>query len=141
MKTVYLFLFALCIPVVLTAQSTMKVTITNIRETEGTLMVALHSGEDTFPNEEPDRALTAPADKERVTITFDDLPKGNYALSIYHDLNENGELDKNIMGIPKEGFGFSNDAMGTFGAPSFKECIIQVDGNSTVETTVTLKHM
>jgi uncharacterized protein (DUF2141 family) len=36
-----------------------------------------------------------------------------------HDVNKNGELDKNALGIPKEGFGFSNDAAGTFGPPGF----------------------
>lgn len=48
------------------------------------------------------------------------LPKGEYAISVFHDENSNKTLDKNFIGIPKESFGFSNNVMGIMGPPSFK---------------------
>ena len=50
---------------------------------------------------------------------FEDIPPGRYALAVIHDENMNGKLDANWLGVPKEGYGFSNDAKGLMGAPSF----------------------
>lgn len=58
-----------------------------------------------------------------VTVHFENLPAGNYAVSVMHDENENGELDSNFVGIPTEGFGFSNDAKAMFGPPSYDKCV------------------
>lgn len=46
---------------------------------------------------------------------FDNIPEGTYALSIFHDNQNTGKLRTNAFGIPRDGFGFSNDTMGTFG--------------------------
>ena len=54
-------------------------------------------------------------------MEFDDLPEGEYAISIFHDENNNNELDTNFLGIPKEGLGASNDARGHFGPPKYKD--------------------
>ena len=54
-----------------------------------------------------------------VIATFENLRLGTYALSLYHDENNNGMLDTNFFGIPKEPYGFSNDARGTFGPPKY----------------------
>ncbi len=47
-----------------------------------------------------------------VTVVFENLAPGEYGISVVHDENENGDLDKNFVGIPKEGFAFGNNAMG-----------------------------
>lgn len=57
----------------------------------------------------------------KVQIVFENLPDGEYGLSAFHDLNSNGKLDANMIGIPTEPYGFSNDAAGSFGPPSFAE--------------------
>lgn len=57
---------------------------------------------------------------------FQKVPEGTYAITIFHDENSNGELDSNFIGIPKEGYGFSNNATGTFGPPSFEDASFQV---------------
>jgi uncharacterized protein (DUF2141 family) len=48
-----------------------------------------------------------------------DLPEGEYAISLFHDQNDNKKLDTNLIGIPKEAFGFSNNVLGVMGPPSF----------------------
>ena len=64
----------------------------------------------------------------RVTIArcdFEGIPAGTYALVVLHDENMNGKVDTNWIGIPKEGYGFSNDAKASFSAPSFKDASFQ----------------
>jgi uncharacterized protein (DUF2141 family) len=55
------------------------------------------------------------------TFTIDSLEYGTYAIKVYHDENSDGELDTNILGIPSEDYGFSNDASGWFGPPSWEK--------------------
>lgn len=71
-----------------------------------------------------------------VTILFDNLPAGEYAFSIFQDVNDNGVLDTNLFGIPREPWGFSNNARGRFGPPDFEAARFMVSG--TKEMTVLL---
>lgn len=59
------------------------------------------------------------------------VPEGIYAIALFIDANKNMKIDKNFLGIPKEQYGFSNNAMGTLSAPSFEQAKFQVKGNST----------
>ena len=61
-----------------------------------------------------------------VRLQFPDLSLGSYAVKVFHDVDDNSILDTNWMGIPKEPYGFSNDAMGTFGPPSFEQASFKV---------------
>lgn len=70
----------------------------------------------------------------KVSVVFENLPDGEYALSAVHDLNTNGQLDSNAIGIPNEPYGFSNDAAGRFGPPSFDDAKISVDQNKKAIT-------
>lgn len=104
-------------------------------------MIALHASDETFPNDEPVKTLKVDVTANQAIGTFENLTQGEYAISLFHDENSNGELDKNLMGIPKEPFGFSNDEMGMFGPPSFNKCVIVVSPNEDIQTTITLKSM
>jgi uncharacterized protein (DUF2141 family) len=59
-----------------------------------------------------------------------DLPEGIYAIALFVDANKNLKIDKNFLGIPKEQFGFSNNAMGKLSAPSFEQAKFKVEGNT-----------
>jgi uncharacterized protein (DUF2141 family) len=72
-----------------------------------------------------------------MTYTFKDLLQGDYAFAIYHDENKNSKLDKNMLGVPTEYYGFSNNARRTFSAPSFQES--SFDLNKDVKQTIGLK--
>lgn len=65
------------------------------------------------------------------------LPKGRYAISAFHDLNSNNKLDKNMVGLPTEKYGFSNNARGTFGPPSLNDQLFGLHDHLT--TSITLK--
>ena len=58
------------------------------------------------------------------------LPEGTYAIALFVDANENLKIDKNFLGIPKEQYGFSNNAMGKLSGPSFEQAKFQVKGSA-----------
>ena len=57
---------------------------------------------------------------DSVKVIFENLKPGKYAISVLHDTNNNKDMDRNKLGIPKEGFGFSNNVTGAMGPPSFE---------------------
>jgi uncharacterized protein (DUF2141 family) len=84
--------------------------------------VALYRKEDEFPSEKTAfKATIVVGNPESTTVSFD-VPYGEYAAAIYLDENENGKLDKNSIGFPKEPFGFSNNFRPKLGKPKFKNC-------------------
>ena len=89
------------------------VQILNIRNSTGTVDCALFDAPSGFPIEVLRSATNVMVIKVRHTqarCDFEDIPPGTYALTVIHDENMNGKLDTNRLGIPTEGYGFSNDA-------------------------------
>jgi len=66
------------------------------------------------------------------------LPYGTYAVAVVHDADGNGKLNTNLLGMPRERYGFANDARGTFGPPSFEDASFVVD-RPEVAVTVTVR--
>lgn len=88
----------------------------------GRLMIAVVASEAAFDGDEPGIAsFVLPASSASVALTTSALPDGHYAVRVMHDANGNGELDSNLVGIPTEAWGFSNDASGSFGPPSWQD--------------------
>jgi uncharacterized protein (DUF2141 family) len=107
------------------AQNKLEVTVRNIKKTKGTLRVGLFTSEKDFLKNAAEGKVVK-ANAKQITVVFENLKSGDYAVSVIHDENENGELDSNMMGIPKEGFAFGNNAMGAFGPPSFDKAKISL---------------
>ena len=117
-------------------------TILNIRNSTGTVACALFESADGFPTEFLRSATNVMIIKIRKTqarCDFEDIPPGTYAIAVIHDENMNGKLDTNWLGIPTEGYGFSNDAKGLIGVPSFSAASFRYDGRS-VELTMSLHY-
>lgn len=119
-------------------QHRIEVIITDIRDTTGVVMVGLFSDADSFLKK-PASGVTARPRKGEVRVVFDKVDPGTYAVSIIHDSNRNGKLDSNFLGVPKEGFGFSNNVMGSFGPPSFEKATFNV--NTTTQVSIRLRYM
>ncbi|MFO1227325.1 DUF2141 domain-containing protein [Roseateles sp.] len=77
-------------------------------------------------------ALGDDARSGRQRVVLKNLPKGAVALSVYQDVNANGKLDQGQMGIPLEPYGFTNDAVGNFGPPTFEQCAIEPKAGQVV---------
>ena len=111
----------------------MHVKILNIRNSIGTVACALFESPAGFPIEFLHYATNIMVIKIRDTqarCDFLDIPPGTYALAVIHDENMNGKLDTNWLGVPTEGYGFSNDAKALMGAPSFDAASFPYDGRN-----------
>ncbi len=118
------------------------VTISNIRNSIGTVDCALFASPSGFPSDVLRSAMRLAAMKvptRTARCDFLEVPAGTYALVVLHDENMNARADYNWIGLPKEGYGFSNDARGTLGAPSFSQASFAYDGKS-LELTITLHY-
>lgn len=102
---------------------TLTVTIDNIKNMEGTLEVGLFNEKGRFLEEgQAFKSISVDVENGTETFVFKDLPKGDYAISLYHDENANGTCDRNFFGIPKEPYAFSNNFKPKFSPPTFKDC-------------------
>jgi uncharacterized protein (DUF2141 family) len=117
------------------AQQTLTVQVANVKSDKGQIAVALYNSEKDFMKTRYQGKVTK-AIKGAVEIVFENIPTGYYGLSIMHDANGNDKLDTNMLGIPKEGFGFSNNVMGTFGPPSFEKAKVEVNSNKKVSISM-----
>jgi uncharacterized protein (DUF2141 family) len=108
------------------ATSTLTVEITNIKSTGGHLRVALYKPTNEFGSAKPDYHKVHPVPVPGSLRVAFNVPPGTYALAIYHDLNSNGKLDKNLVGYPKEPFGFSNNYRPLLSAPKFHDCAFEL---------------
>lgn len=118
------------------------VQVLDIRNSTGTVACALFESAEGFPVEFLRSATNIMVIKVRKTharCDFEDIPPGTYALGVIHDENMNGRLDLNALGIPKEGYGFSNDATGWLGAPSFQAASFKYDGR-LLELTIDMHY-
>lgn len=80
-----------------------------------------------------------PVENSRATIRYTDLSPGNYSVEAFHDQNNNGKLDTNPFGIPREPYGFSNNVRGSFGPPDFELTLFQVSGMTTTKIRILLR--
>jgi len=96
----------------------LKVEVHGITETKGDVLVAVFNQKGLWLKQSLISKKIA-ASTNKVVVLFEGLPEGDYAVSAVHDLNSNGHLDRNPIGMPTEPYGFSNDATGNFGPPSF----------------------
>jgi len=118
------------------------VKVLNIRNSTGTVACALFESEAGFPVEylrSATNIMVIKIRKSQARCDFEDIPPGTYALAVIHDENMNGILDTGFMGVPTEGYGFSNDAKALLGAPSFSAASFQYDGR-TLDLTIGLQY-
>lgn len=118
-------------------------TIAGIRSANGQIIVNIFKDNSTYNNEKPYNKL--PFEKKGITdgkleLTFKIEP-GTYGLTIVDDENKNGFLDKNFIGFPREGFGFSNFFMTKKSKPSFDDFKIQIERNDEKRVMIKVKYM
>ena len=110
-------------------------------EKKGEMHLAIYDDANVFENDNGEKGGAAKGIIDGVieevgtgtaTYTFE-LPNGTYAIGIFVDVNYNNEMDRNFFGVPKEQYGFSNDAKGSFGPPSFNDASFTVTGDMQLE--------
>ena len=131
----------------------LRITVDGIRSPHGTVLIGLHDSPASFGRAveasakegflvDPDRfaavALRANA-ALKGAVVFSNLESGRYAAIAFHDENGNGKLDKNFLGVPTEPYGFSNDAQGFLGPPTFDAAAVALGGGNEA-IRITLVH-
>lgn len=112
----------------------LTVTVTNIQTSKGKISFGLFRKEDSFPVKGKQyKGVFVETTKSKTKYTFHDLEKNDYAVAIFHDENNNGVLDKNLVGAPTEAYGFSKNARGMFSAPSFEEAKLTLTEDKSIE--------
>ena len=108
------------------AQTSLTVEVQLSKTTGGSLRAALCPSESEFDTEKGCVFLAMDAIGKYVPLTFENVAPGTYAVKIFQDVDGDGKMGTNALGIPTEPYGFSNNAMGNFGPPSFKEAAFEV---------------
>lgn len=122
--------------------TSVSVTITNIRSSEGVVRICMTEDEDRFPRCRNDanahrRVVDA---NGTVRLTFTGVAPGRYAIAVLHDENNNNKADRALGMMPKEGFGFSRDARVRMGPPSFSSAAINI-GSEAVTHSIRMRYM
>lgn len=108
------------------------VTISNFKNNNGYAMVAIFNKEESFLNVGL-KSAKVKIENNTCSVTFKDLPKGIYAVSMFHDENDNNKMDTNVLGIPKETYGCSNNAKGSFGPPKWDDAKFEITTQSITQ--------
>lgn len=126
-------IFILCTGFKIENESKLIVEITGYEKKQSTkIFVSVFSKKDFLKKSVQTKSVNVTDNK--VTVSFD-LPQGDYAVSTYHDLNNNQKLDRHFYGKPKEPTGFSNNIKPSFGPPDYEDCKISL-GNSSKNISI-----
>jgi uncharacterized protein (DUF2141 family) len=113
-----------------------SVEVTDIEKRGGQLYVGLYDKKEGFRDiSKTYKKSIVNLDSSSIKIVFENIPNGIYAISVFHDENENGKLDKNFFGIPTEGYGFSNNIRPILRGASFEESKFELD----IDRNITIK--
>jgi uncharacterized protein (DUF2141 family) len=119
----------------------LDVEITGVRSDRGVILIAVFGDAESYElSRDPIAKLSVPAVEGTVTVHLDLPTAGKVAISVFHDENDNGALDTNRIGIPQEGYGFSNGVAGRFGKPGFSKISIDV-GEGTTEAGIQINYL
>lgn len=112
--------------------ATINVEVSDMKNEKGSLVIGLYNIEKSFPIKTQEyKSLILDSNVTTIKCKFKNIPNGTYAIALFHDENSNEIMDKNFLGIPTEGYSFSNNAKALFSAPSFDEAKFELN-----ETTI-----
>ena len=98
---------------------------------DGNIRAAIYADAAAFDRGTILTGKTLPAVSGTTKLTFSGLEPGSYGIALFQDLNGNEKLDRNLLGAPIEPFGFSNNPVIGFAAPTFEEFVVDFDGSPT----------
>lgn len=119
------------------AKGTITVTITELRNTDGHVLISLYNKAEGFPKDHDaviQSAAVVPEDSGQVTVAFENLPYGDYAIAVLHDEDFNGDMTFGAFHLPKEGYCFSNNVKVRLKAPKFEKARFLLDKENVTQT-------
>lgn len=116
-----------------------QVNLSGMQNTNGKINFALYNNSASYNDPtQVYKSLSLTPSGSSLSFTLDSIPAGTYAFGVFHDENDNQQIDQNWLGIPSEGFAFSNNAMGSFGPPSYDQAKFVVLKSQTHVQTIAL---
>lgn len=136
MKNLLAFYFLIsCIFTSFSQSSSLTLNFDITDKNKGQILFALYNSEESHM-EETYKTSSAKIENNKARIVVEGLKSGFYSFSYFHDLDSDGVLDTNLVGIPKEPYGFSNNEKGRFGPPSFEDCKIKIVNNTELNISI-----
>ena len=134
-KKIFIMVFVLGSTVVFAQQNALTVNITGINSIKGNVYVYLYTSEEGFPIKisKANSFKKAKVISNSVTVYFKNLKPGTYAVSVYQDIDTNGKINQNFLGIPKEPVSVSNNAKGFMGPPKYEDAKFYLDISKSIE--------
>jgi uncharacterized protein (DUF2141 family) len=121
--------------------SSLEVKVNGFKNYRGDVQIALWNSSVGFPDDYNTSYITkTEGAKANFSTIIRNLEPGTYAVAMYHDKNSNSKMDTNFLGIPKEGFGFSNNPRILTGAPGFHKVKFTIEKNQKKVINIRLKH-
>jgi len=122
-------------------QGRVEITMTGFENADGQALVAFFLDDRGWPD--PDESIfatsTAQISDGRAFAVVEDVPAGSFAVSVFHDTDNDRELNTGVFGIPSEAYGFSADARSTFGPPKFEEARLDLAAGETKQIIIRVK--
>lgn len=135
------FLFISHISLAQNNQATIEVKISETSSDDGVIQLLIFNQDKGWPEslDEAWQMMTLPIENGIAKKTIPNVPAGNYAITVFHDHDEDGEIRKNKIGYPVDSFGFSNNPSLLFGVPSFEKCSQKVTGDKAIVFEIKLR--
>ncbi|MBE9468293.1 MAG: DUF2141 domain-containing protein [Bacteroidetes bacterium] len=133
-KTLFFIILILMVVSKSSAQThlySLEIQIVGLKSNTGKILLQLFTNKNKIISKKH-----AKINNKKCTLSIKNLKLGNYLVNYFHDENENKKLDSNWLGIPSEGYGFSNNASGTFGIPSIKDRLFNINRNTIITLTI-----
>ena len=117
--------------------------INNLKNNNGVCRACIFNNPSSFTSETaiPFKCITVPIKNQSATALFNDIPPGTYAMFVLHDENNNNKMDKNFIGIPKEGYGASGNKLPFASAPGYNDNKFIIEGNTTVKLFIKVRNL
>ena len=115
----------------------LEIILTNIKNPGNVFIAIYNNALDFNSDDDSSTRITYPLKESVIKGRFSKkviLKKGSYAFKVFIDKNNNNKFDFNFFGFPKEQYGFSNDAMGVLGPPTFQEASFKLNSNTSIKT-------
>lgn len=119
--------------------STLTVSVSSIKNNTGTLIAELYNSKEKFLKASF-KTVSSAIKSNAASITFTGIPKGEYTVLVFHDENNNGKLDKNFIGMPKEPVACSNNAKGFMGPPKYDDAKFSITTDTKINIKMTAAH-
>ncbi len=137
MQSIFFFIFFIFLNQDISPTATLTINITQINESVGKIQIGVYNNAADFPQKGKEfKKIIVDAHAPSTAYTLNNIPKGTYAIAVFHDKNNDGKCNRNLLGIPTEGYGFSNNILPKLRTPSFDKTKFTIACATSVSITM-----